>query len=58
MGEFPWACSVFTRGSRGQDGKYIGGCVIVPNNRDNSVDEPTYKIVTAASKLAKVGERE
>ena len=55
MGEFPWACSVFTRG---QDEKYIGGCVIVPNNRDNSVDKPTYKIVTAASKLAKVGARE
>jgi len=50
MGEFPWACSVFT-----QNEKYIGGCVIVPNNRDNSVDEPTYKIVTAASKLEKVG---
>jgi len=55
MGEFPWACSVFTRG---QDEKYIGGCVIVPNNRDNSVDEPTYKIVTAASKLEKVGANE
>jgi len=55
LGEFPWACSVFTRG---QNEKYIGGCVIVPNSRDNSVAEPTYKIVTAASKLAKVGERE
>jgi len=55
LGEFPWACSVFTRG---RNEKYIGGCVIVPNSRDNSVAEPTYKIVTAASKLAKVGERE
>jgi hypothetical protein len=55
LGEFPWACSVFTRG---QDEKYVGGCVIVPNSRDNSVAEPTYKIVTAASKLAKVGKTE
>jgi hypothetical protein len=55
LGEFPWACSVFTRARSGQPKKYIGGCVIVPNSRDNSVAEPTYKIVTAASKLAKVG---
>jgi hypothetical protein len=55
MGEFPWACSVFTRG---RNEKYLGGCVIVPNTRDNSVNQPTYKIVTAASKLAKVGKSE
>ena len=55
MGEFPWACSVFTRG---RNEKYVGGCVIVPNTRDNSVNQPTYKIVTAASKLAKVGKSE
>ena len=41
MGEFPWACSVFTRGRKE---KYVGGCVIFPNTRDNSVSQPTYKI--------------
>jgi len=50
VGEFPWACSLFT-----QKGKYLGGCTIVPNSRTNSIMEPTYRVITAALKLKKLG---
>jgi len=54
MGEFPWACSVFTdEGAR--DGKYLGGCTIIPNERDNDITKPTYRVITAAHKLDGVG---
>jgi len=50
VGEFPWACSLFT-----QAGKYLGGCTIIPNTPDNSIQEPTYRVITVATKLKKLG---
>ena len=53
VGEFPWACSLFT-----QTGKYLGGCTIIPNTPDNDIQQPTYRVITTALKLKKVGPRE
>ena len=51
VGEFPWACSVFTQAIGGKKEKYLGGCAIIPNKRDNDVQKPTYRIITAGSRL-------
>jgi hypothetical protein len=51
MGEFPWVCSLFTQGIGGKREKYLGGCTIVPNERDNDIQKPTYRVITAASKV-------
>jgi len=51
MGEFPWACSLFTQGIGGNEEKYLGGCTIIPNGRDNDIQKPTYRVITAASKV-------
>lgn len=51
MGEFPWACSLFTQGVGGKKEKYLGGCTIIPNERDNDIQKPTYRVITAASKV-------
>jgi len=51
LGEFPWACSVFTQDKGNKAGKYLGGCTIIPNERDNDIHKPTYRVITAASKL-------
>ena len=52
MGEFPWACSLFTQAIRGKKEKYLGGCTIIPNERDNDIRKPTYRVITAATKLS------
>ena len=57
MGEFPWACSLFTQGVGGKKEKYLGGCTIIPNERDNDIQKPTYRVITAASKV-KLAENE
>ena len=49
--EFPWSCSVFTLGIGGKKEQYLGGCTIIPNERDNDVLKPTYRAVTAANVL-------
>ena len=49
--EFPWSCSVFTLGIRGKKEKYLGGCTIIPNEPDNDILKPTYRVVTAATKI-------
>merc|ERR1711976_125465 len=51
MGEFPWACSLFTQGIGGNEEKYLGGCTIIPNEKDNDIQKPTYRVITAASKV-------
>jgi len=51
MGEFPWACSLFTQAFRGKKEKYLGGCTIIPNEQDNDIQKPTYRVITAASKV-------
>ena len=51
MGEFPWACSLFTQGIGGNEEKYLGGCTIIPNGKDNDIQKPTYRVITAASKV-------
>merc|ERR1711981_577353 len=51
VGEFPWACSVFTQDVGNKAGKYLGGCTIIPNERDNDIQKPTYRVITAAHRL-------
>jgi len=48
VGEFPWACSLFT-----QSDKYLGGCTIIPNEKDNDITKPTYRVITGALKTQK-----
>jgi len=55
-GEFPWACSVFKK--RQYQDEYLGGCAIIPNERDNSIQRPTYRVITAASKVTKPKSKE
>jgi len=54
MGEFPWVCSLFTRIAGNKAGKYLGGCAIIPNERDNDIQKPTYRVITAAAKMMKL----
>merc|ERR1712012_1310393 len=44
--EFPWTCLVLTT-----ENKFLGGCAIVPERKDNDISSGTSRVITAAHKL-------
>jgi len=50
-GEFPWTCLLLN-----QNNDFIGSCVIVPQDFSNNNGRGTRKVLTAAHKLAKIGQ--
>merc|ERR1719336_2772237 len=52
-GEFPW-----TRLLLNQNNDFIGSCAIIPNDSSNNNNRGTRKVITAAHKLKKIGERD
>jgi len=52
-GEFPWTCLLLN-----QNNDFIGSCAIIPNDFSNDNTRGTRKVITAAHKLKKIGERE
>ena len=51
--EFPWTCLILDG-----DNGFVGTCAVVPETFDNDISKGTRKVITAAHKLAKVGENE
>jgi len=45
--EFPWTCLVLTTENR-----FLGGCAIVPERKDNDIRFGTTRVITAAHKLS------
>merc|ERR1712058_69055 len=52
-GEFPWTCLLLN-----QNNDFIGSCAIIPNDFSNDNNRGTRKVITAAHKLKKIGERD
>jgi len=52
-GEFPWTCLLLN-----QNNDFIGSCAIIPNDSSNNNNRGTRKVITAAHKLKKIGERD
>jgi len=52
-GEFPWTCLLLN-----QNNDFIGSCAIIPNDFSNDNNRATRKVITAAHKLKKIGERD
>jgi len=52
-GEFPWTCLLLN-----QNNDFIGSCAIIPNDFSNNNNRGTRKVITAAHKLKKIGERD
>ena len=52
-GEFPWTCLLLN-----QNNDFIGSCAIIPDDFSNNNNRGTRKVITAAHKLKKIGERE
>merc|ERR1711875_44480 len=52
-GEFPWTCLLLN-----QNNDFIGSCAIIPNDFSNDNTRGTRKVITAAHKLKKIGERD
>jgi len=52
-GEFPWTCLLLN-----QNNDFIGSCAIIPNDFSNDNNRGTKKVITAAHKLKKIGERD
>merc|ERR1712106_699603 len=52
-GEFPWTCLLLN-----QNNDFIGSCAIIPNDSSNNNNRATRKVITAAHKLKKIGERD
>ena len=52
-GEFPWTCLLLN-----QNNDFIGSCAIIPDDFSNNNNRATRKVITAAHKLKKIGERE
>ena len=50
-GEFPWLCLLFTGKETGSD-RFLGGCAIVPENKNNDISKgTTSRVITAFHKL-------
>eukprot|EP00096_Caligus_rogercresseyi_P008018 TRINITY_DN2626_c0_g1_i1.p1 TRINITY_DN2626_c0_g1~~TRINITY_DN2626_c0_g1_i1.p1 ORF type:complete len:448 (-),score=89.23 TRINITY_DN2626_c0_g1_i1:123-1466(-) len=51
--EFPWTCLLLN-----QNNDFLGSCVIIPETFSNSLVGGTRKVITAAHKLNKLGQRD